>query len=215
MISPRLVALSVLTVLAVGVVAQKPVRTNKKMSFKDAIGVAGKAYEAGEYGKCVTALRAALVDAMEHRKEAIVKAFPPAPDGFKMRPPKKQEVAGAAGQALAGMMAMVGQPIEATYTGEGGARFSFSMTVDSPMGGMAAMMFNPMMIQNDPKSELYEYDGGHKAVLKEEGNGRVSLKAMIGGKHIVQISAQKMDKEKVLALLDQDRVNQLVAAIGE
>ena len=207
------VLVSSFLVLAAPIVAQKAVGVAKPLTFEVALEQAGENYQSGHYGAAVAALQQAMAVAMKKRRAKIVAAMPAAPDGFTLRPQKDSPLPGGAVGALAGAMSIVGQQAEAVYEGPNGARISITVMADSAMGGLAAMAFNPMIIQNDPKSTLYEYEHGHKAVLKDEGSGRVSMNGLIGGKHMVQISARKVEKDLVLGLLNQACMDKLAAAI--
>jgi len=152
---------------------------------------------------------------MDKRRVKILAALPAAPDGFERLPQNDTKMPAGAAGVLGGALGLVGQQTAVKYQGPRGARLEITVMADSAMGGIAAMAFNPMIVQNDPKSTLYEYEGGHKAILKDEGNGRLSMNALIAGKHLVQVSARKMEKDQVLGLLNQECIDKLAKAITQ
>lgn len=199
--------------LSSGLAAQRAVKADKPLTFGDAIKKAESTYASGDYGACVSALQQALEEAMEKRQEIILSALPPAPDGFVEEPQPEKNQAGAALAGLAGLAVLAGQQCSKTYRGEKGAQIKITVLADSAVGGIAAMMFNPVVIQANPKAQLFEYDGGHKAVAKVDGDN-VSIDALLGGKHLVQLEGRKITQEQAIEMLNQECMDKIAKAVG-
>ena len=196
------VALTLLTAVAV---AQERTRDKKPATFQEVHGSVQTHFQAGSYGKAVAAGREMMKLLTAKRSGALLGAMPAAPAGYEvLAQPKGQD------NPLGGALAMsVGSIVTQNYKGATGT-LKVTITADSPMMGMVAMMFtNPAM--RGPDAELIKYKECD-AILKKEGNAW-TLQLLIE-ETLVEGRFGKENDEFALAMFSQAAVTKLHATIS-
>lgn len=181
-------------------------RTKKKeeaKTFPVHLTEAKAAWDAGRLGATTESLRAALGLVNEARHKAVLGAFPELGEGWTFEPSEYDPNA-------AMLMAMAGFVVEGSYRGPDSRDLSLTATMGSPMVQMfAPMLANPSFLGDD--AELIKY-GEHKALLQKNGDTSWELTIILGG-DLVQARADGMTDEQLLAVLDQEAVDALAAAL--
>lgn len=202
------------TVLAFSFTVQERVKPREANDFPGCLTAAQNAWKEGRLGECTRQLQEALALVSERRAVAMREAMPAAPDGYEIVPPKPTDP--RANAMLAGMSAAVGSMITQEYrpvdARSGRSTISVTLTADSPMVQMIAMMTsNPAMLGQD--AELIKY-GPTNAILKKDGQRR-SLQILIAGKHLCDVTWPNEDEDALLAMFDQAAVTKLTRALEE
>ncbi len=180
-------------------------RTKKKEAkdFPALLASANAAWEAGNYGKASADLKAASSLVGAKHREALLAAFPAAPENWKFTPTKQNDAAGM-------MMGMTGMVIEGKYEGPERERVKLTMSVDSPMVQMMSMAFsNPALLGDG--AEVIKY-GKYQGLLKKNGNDRYELSILIGD-DMLQADARGMTDDALLVLCNQAMVDKMAAAL--
>lgn len=195
------------------VVPQKRASKKEVVAFPVRIANSTKAWEAKRYGTCIAELKEALTLCRNEQRVVILKALPPAPAGWSIKPQdKKANEQAAAAMAMLGGMAGAA-PIEQVYTEDDGKGYmKVSVVVNSPMVKMMGMMFsNPAML--DGKQELIEYESC-KAILGKKGNG-AELQILIAGNSLATGTVRNHDDEFLLKQFNQAVVDAMTTAISQ
>ena len=162
----RILTLFIVTALAcASAQAQQRVKKKSAEDFDAIYKSLGEAWGTGAYGKATSAARDLLKLIGIKRSEAILAAFPPAPEGFSIVAQRKKN--NASNNPLA---AAIGTVIKQRYKPDAGGRnLEVIVTADSPMAQMFKMWItNPAAL--GPVAELVKYNE-YDAVLKKERNG--------------------------------------------
>ena len=141
----------------------------------------------------------------KERRATILAAFPPAQEGWTLKPKKVDEAAAAMFSGIAGTT------VEVDYNGPSNERVGFQAMVDSPMVQMMSMMFaNPKVLGDDAELIMY---GDHKAVLKKNGKDRYELSIVVGD-DVIQVNSRGMSDDALLGMVSQKVVDDLAAAMA-
>lgn len=180
-------------------------RTKKKEAkdFPALLASASAAWEGGHYSKASADLKAASSLVAEKQREALLAAFPAAPEGWKFTPTKQNDAAGM-------MFGMTGLMIEGKYEGTQKERVTLTMNVDSPMVQMMSMAFsNPALLGDG--AEVIKY-GKHQGLLKKNSNDRYELSILIGD-DLIKAESRGMTDDALLVLCSQAMVDKMAAAL--
>jgi len=208
--TPKILLLSLVLAAASLVVAQERVKKKEAAGFPTTHQALGKAWEAGEYGRCMSLARDLLALITNKRTEVVLAAFPPAPEGWEVVPEANDD--SASNPFLAAMAASVGNVIQRRYREvQGGGTLELSVNADSPLAQMLQMSIaNPQLL--GPDAEAVKY-GPHSAVLRKEGSGW-SLQLLLG-ENLVEAKLQGGDDDFLLGVVDQEAVDALEKALSK
>ena len=148
----------------------------------DQLDTARKAYEAGELRSAVQALQFAVAKIQEEINASLTGLLPRPLEGWTADEPEAQS---------GGIAAMIaGTTLTRRYHRTDGAEVEINIIADSPLLPMMTMMLSsPMLLQSDPNTKLYTYDGQRGLVEHEKDSRRWEIKLMVGNKILVQITA--------------------------
>jgi hypothetical protein len=146
------------------------------------LDTARKAYEAGELRSAVQALQFAVAKIQEEINASLTGLLPRPLEGWTADEPEAQS---------GGIAAMIaGTTLTRRYHRADGAEVEINIMADSPLLPMMTMMLSsPMLLQSDPNTKLYTYDGQRGVVEHERDSRRWEIKLMVGNKILVQITA--------------------------
>ena len=180
-------------------------RTKKKEAkdFPALLASASAAWEGGHYSKASADLKAASSLVAEKQREALLAAFPAAPEGWKFTPTKQNDAAGM-------MFGMTGLMIEGKYEGTQKERVTLTMNVDSPMVQAMSMAFSNPALFGDG-AEVIKY-GKYQGLLKKNGNDRHELSILIGD-DLIKAESRGMTDDALLVLCSQAMVDKMAAAL--
>lgn len=192
-------ALVVTQVLIAGPVLADPVI--------DQIEAARRAYQAGDNGVAIQALNFAVAAIEEQQTKAQLALFPDPLPGWSA------QAAAAESTGLATML--TGKVLQRTYRyGATGAEVKITISANSPfLAVMSGLMQMPMLLQADPSTSLYSFDG-HRGLIKQE-NGSSELSLMVGSNLLVQLKGSGgADKDMLEAYLQAMDIPALEAALA-
>ena len=200
-------------ILVAGVVSigwtQERVKPKGPQNFDELHAKIAQHYHSGHYGRAGQEAKELLAIIQKKHSEAILAALPAAPEGYKVRPQKKQQANAA---LMAGLTMAVGNIVEQTYMKEGGGgQVDVTVTADSPMLQMFQMwVTNPAML--GPDAELIKYHNDLKAVLKKEGSRHV-LHVPIGSS-MVEARVTGENGDFLLAMFSQAVIDGLTKTLA-
>lgn len=204
--------LAVLLLLTPLFAFQERVKAKQAEDFPSLVTSIQKAWDAGDYGKCIKALKDGLGLATEKRIEAILAALPKVQKPNWTTQPQQTKNAYGKGTVAAGMAATVGSFIEEKAMGPDGATMTTKVNADSPLISMISMQFkNPALL--GPDVELIKY-GAHSALLTNKQNGNLELKILIHDLHVTDVMTRGMSEDELFETWNQRAVDQLAAALG-
>lgn len=206
-----LTPLSLVVLLAVPAHAQKFQKKATAKDFGGTVKDANADFDAKKYAAAIRKLQKAIAIALEELRKQILAAMPTAPEGFKRLPPARQAAVPAAMVLNATVV-----PVEQRYralTGNGSLRVM--VTADSAVAKLLGMGF--AMAAHDPNSEIVEYET-HKALFKTTKRGndvKFDLQILAYGKHVIQVIANGISKEKFFETFNQAFVDKIAALLGK
>jgi hypothetical protein len=148
----------------------------------DQLDGARKAYQSGELRTAIQALQFAVAKIQEKINASLSQLLPKPLPGWTADEPETQS---------GGIAAMIaGTTLSRRYHRNDGAEVDVSITADSPLLPMMTMMLSsPMLLQSDPNTKLYTYDGQRGLIEHEKDSDRWEIKLMVGNKILVQVAA--------------------------
>lgn len=201
-----LVVVSTGTLLLTGF-TQERTKPKAPATVPEILTRAGTSFGEGRFSACLADIREASALVMAERVKAIRAALPAAPSGMEKAAPDDSDMGGFA----AAFASTVGTIVNQDYTSDSKS-IGVVVTIDSPMAQMFGMMLaNPALLE--PGSELIKY-GPHKGVLKDSGSGSYELQLMLENT-MVQVSSNGLSDDELLAFMDQEAVDALVAALAK
>jgi len=193
--------------LAAGAAVQDRVKKLTPDDLPKLLTSASKSLDGKRYAACARDLRSALGVLAGLVRQQLLATMPAAPEGFTAEPDPEGEDAGA----FAAMIGVVAPAAERTWRrNDGDGELRVSITPDAPMAPMLVTAFN--MAQFDKAAEIVTYKAD-KALLRKEGES-VTLQILLGGKHLIDVSATGMDADAVLKVVDQAFVDRVLAALS-
>jgi len=208
--------LAVLTPLSLAVLLAIPAHSQKfqkKATAKDFGGTVKDAtadFDAKKYATAIRKLQQAIAIALEELRKQVIALMPAAPEGFKQLPATKQATPAAL------LLNTTWVPVEQRYRAEtGNGSIKVTVTADSALAKMLGMGF--AMAAHDPNTEIVEYEA-HKALFKTIKRGRglkFDLQILVYGKHVIQIVANGISKEKFFETFSQAFVDKIAAVLGK
>jgi hypothetical protein len=143
---------------------------------------ARKAYQSGELRTAIQALQFAVAKIQEKINASLSQLLPKPLPGWTADEPETQS---------GGIAAMIaGTTLSRRYHRNDGAEVDVSITADSPLLPMMTMMLSsPMLLQSDPNTKLYTYDGQRGLIEHDKDSDRWEIKLMVGNKILVQVAA--------------------------
>ncbi|MGE3163933.1 MAG: hypothetical protein AB7O52_03440 [Planctomycetota bacterium] len=199
-----LIALAALA--AVPVYAQSRKSQPKAQDFPTLHASALKHFEEKKFGDCIQTLNELIRLAQGGLWDTVVAAHPAPVEGFEYQEPKRNEVNAAFLQGLAGMQ----QPIEWDYRKSGGS-ISVSVHPNSPAAPILEATMKMAAMQENVEEIGYEK---HKGLLEKQESGRLELKILIWGKHLITVTAQGLTEDGLFAMFNQAFVNSLASILG-
>ncbi|MEJ2387882.1 MAG: hypothetical protein P8Y27_11435 [Chromatiaceae bacterium] len=148
----------------------------------DQLDGARKAYQSGELRTAIQALQFAVAKIQEKINASLSQLLPKPLPGWTADEPETQS---------GGIAAMIaGTTLSRRYHRNDGAEVDVSITADSPLLPMMTMMLSsPMLLQSDPNTKLYTYDGQRGLIEHDKDSDRWEIKLMVGNKILVQVAA--------------------------
>jgi len=148
----------------------------------DQLDAARKSYQAGELRTAIQALQFAVAKIQEKINASLSRLLPTPLPGWTADEPETQS---------GGIAAMIaGTTLSRRYHRNDGAEVDVSITADSPLLPMMTMLLSsPMLLESDPSTKLYTYDGQRGLVEHDKGSDRWEIKLMVGSKILVQVAA--------------------------
>lgn len=148
----------------------------------DQLDGARNAYQSGELRTAIQALQFAVAKIQEKINASLSQLLPKPLPGWTADEPETQS---------GGIAAMIaGTTLSRRYHRNDGAEVDVSITADSPLLPMMTMMLSsPMLLQSDPNTKLYTYDGQRGLIEHEKDSDRWEIKLMVGNKILVQVAA--------------------------
>jgi hypothetical protein len=143
---------------------------------------ARKSYQAGELRTAIQALQFAAAKIQEKINASLSQLLPKPLPGWSADEPETQS---------GGIAAMIaGTTLSRRYHRNDGAEVDVSITADSPLLPMMTMLLSsPMLLQSDPNTKLYTYDGQRGLMEHDKDSDRWEIKLMVGNKILVQVTA--------------------------
>ena len=155
----------------------------------DQIQAAAQAYEAGELRKAVQTLQFAAAAIREKINQSLLQLLPEPLAGWEAEAPEARASGGIATMIL-------GTNLRRRYYRTDGAAVEISITADSPFLSMMGMMLsNPILLQSDPDTQLYTWQGypGLRKRVRESGSWEISL--LIKNRILIQVSGTQADQK--------------------
>jgi hypothetical protein len=148
----------------------------------DQLDGARNAYQSGELRTAIQALQFAVAKIQEKINASLSQLLPKPLPGWTADEPETQS---------GGIAAMIaGTTLSRRYHRNDGAEVDVSITADSPLLPMMTMMLSsPMLLQSDPNTKLYTYDGQRGLIEHDKDSDRWEIKLMVGNKILVQVAA--------------------------
>jgi hypothetical protein len=148
----------------------------------DQMDAARKSYQAGELRTAIQALEFAVAKIQEKINASLSQLLPKPLPGWTADEPETQS---------GGIAAMIaGTTLSRRYHRNDGAEVDVSITADSPLLPMMTMLLSsPMLLQSDPNTKLYTYDGQRGLLEHDKDSDRWEIKLMVGNKILVQVAA--------------------------
>ena len=205
----RAALLFLLPLLALPTLSQKRQKKADPKDFPAVIKKANEAFGAGQFGACMTHLKAAMAMATAGLRTQILASMPAAPEGWTADKPKDDSSNAYLAQMGLGSMISV----EQRYRGPDGKSLKVQIMPSSAMAKMIGMGF--AMAASDPNSELVDYEG-NKALFKKSNKGkRFELNILIAGKHLVQANGSAMDEDAFFKMFNQAFVTKIAGILGK
>lgn len=199
-------------VMVIPINTQERAKKTAPPDFKKDTAAATKAFDAGEYSKCLHHLSRATMAVTEIRRAKVLAAFPVLPADFKVKDDKgyKEAMNNPFASKMAGFMNLSNM-IDRTYTQTGGKRLEVTLHLDSA----AAKAFGTMLgMMREKNSEVINYAGGIQALLKKVGNG-FTLQLVLLGQHFLEAKGVRFSDEELLKVFSQAVIDALIAALSK
>lgn len=188
-------------------VAQQRAGAKKVLTFAEALELAKKNVEADKLGAAISALQEAIRDLQKKQRQQVLDALPK-PEGWTFEDervdPQAAEIFGA--QAL-------GSSINRSYS-NGDKQLRFEVMANSPLVGMLNVMFSNPTILKAQGGEVVTY-GAHKAILQKSGEDGHELQLMMHDVHLIKVTANGIDADALLKIVDQAMVDRLEKPLGK
>ena len=161
----------------------------------DQLNVAREAYESGNLRQSVDELNYAIAQIQEKLNASYARLLPDALPGW------------SAGEAVsqAGALAMLdgGTNMNRSYTRDGGGSVEIKVFANSPVAqGMSMMLSNPVLMQLDPTTRAYRYQGRGGMIKHDAGSMSYEINMMLKNNILLQVSGDGLaDKSAVVEYL--------------
>lgn len=174
----------------------------------DQIGVAVKAYEAGNLGQAVDELQYAIAQIQERQQGELATLLPEPLAGWTAAPASVQS---------GGLAAMAtGTQVSRDYTKDSGESVTLTIMANSPLTQSVTMMLaNPMVLQMSPDIKMYRLKGQKGVLQHRPGSREWELSLILRDGTVVRASGQGLaDKgpaEAYLKAVDLKAVSDALA----
>ncbi len=175
--------------LALALLSLAPPVSAQADAIGDQIQAAAQAYEAGAFRKAVQTLQFAAAAIREKINQSLLQLLPEPLAGWEADAPESAASGGIATMIL-------GTSLSRRYYRGDGATVEIRITADSPFLPLMGMMLsNPILLQSDPDTQLYSWQGypGLRKRVRESGSWEISL--LLKNRILIQVSGTQADRQ--------------------